>query len=109
MMPMLPRLLTRKIGVLTLDESWRTYWLIAIAFAVVIGLEYLTPPQYVFGYLYTGTILLANSRLNRTAVLGVTLVAAGLTHRETPHPQCTYRVGMNSGALKVGSNRVFQR
>ncbi|BAZ32715.1 integral membrane sensor signal transduction histidine kinase [Cylindrospermum sp. NIES-4074] len=78
-MPMLPRLLTRKIRVLTLDEIWRTYWLIAIAFAVVIGLEYLTPPEYVFGYLYTGTILLANSRLQRTAVLGVTLAAAGLT------------------------------
>ncbi|WP_041233086.1 sensor histidine kinase [Cylindrospermum stagnale] len=76
---MLPRLLTRKIGVLTLDESWSTYWLMAIAFAVVIGLEYLTPPQYVFGYLYTGTILLANSRLNRAAVLVVTLAAAGLT------------------------------
>ncbi|MBD2384231.1 sensor histidine kinase [Cylindrospermum sp. FACHB-282] len=76
---MLPRLLTRKIGVLTVDHSWVTYWLIAIAFAVVIGLEYLTPPQYVFGYLYTGTILLANSRLNRAAVLGVTLGAVGLT------------------------------
>ncbi|AFY32909.1 sensor histidine kinase KdpD [Calothrix sp. PCC 7507] len=72
-------LLTIKNGVSNFEENWQTYWLIAIAFAVVIALEYLTPPQYVFGYLYTGPILLANSRLNRAAVFSVTLAAAGLT------------------------------
>ncbi|MBW4614215.1 MAG: HAMP domain-containing histidine kinase [Desmonostoc vinosum HA7617-LM4] len=62
-----------------LDQHGKTYWLIAIAFTIVIALEYLTPPEYVFGYLYTGTILLANSRLNRRAMLSVTLAATGLT------------------------------
>ncbi|MBW4677101.1 MAG: HAMP domain-containing histidine kinase [Desmonostoc geniculatum HA4340-LM1] len=62
-----------------LRERGETYFLIAIAFAIVIVLEYITPPEYVFGYLYTATILLADSRLNRGAVLGVTLAATGLT------------------------------
>ncbi|WP_242054791.1 hypothetical protein [Nostoc flagelliforme] len=53
--------------------------IIAIAFAIVVVLEYLTPSEYVFGYLYTGTTLLADSRLNRGAVLGITLAATGLT------------------------------
>jgi two-component system, NarL family, sensor kinase len=62
-----------------LYERGETYSLIAIAFAIVITLEYMTPPEYVFGYLYTGTILLADSRLNRGGVLGVTFAATGLT------------------------------
>ncbi|AKG24409.1 sensor histidine kinase [Calothrix sp. 336/3] len=50
-----------------------------IAFTIVITLEYLTPPEYVFGYLYTGTILLASSQLNRRAVFIVTVAACGFT------------------------------
>ncbi|MEH2268643.1 MAG: HAMP domain-containing sensor histidine kinase [Nostoc sp.] len=73
---MLSQLLTMKKAI---NERGETYGLIAIAFAIVIVLEYLTPPEYVFGYLYTGTILLADSRLNRRAVLGITLAATGLT------------------------------
>lgn len=75
-MTILSRLLTMKEAI---NERGKTYGLIAIAFAIVIILEYLTPPEYVFGYLYTGTILLADSRLNRRAVLGITLAATGLT------------------------------
>jgi two-component system, NarL family, sensor kinase len=45
----------------------------------VIALEYLTPPEYVFGYLYTSTILLANSRFSRKALFGVTLAACRFT------------------------------
>lgn len=75
-MTMLSRLLTMKEAI---NERGKTYGLIAIAFAIVIVLEFSTPPEYVFGYLYTGTILLANSRLNRGAVLGITLAATGLT------------------------------
>ncbi len=75
-MTILSQLLTMKEA---RNERGKTYGLIALAFAIVIGLEYLTPPEYVFGYLYTGTILLANSRLNRGAVLGITLAATGLT------------------------------
>ncbi|MEH2067539.1 MAG: HAMP domain-containing sensor histidine kinase [Nostoc sp.] len=73
---MLSQLLTIKQA---LNKRSETYLLIAIAFAVVIALEYMTPPEYVFGYLYTGTILLADSRLNQRAVFGVTLAATGLT------------------------------
>ena len=75
-MTILRRLLTMKEAI---NNRRETYGLIAIAFAIVISLEYLTPPEYVFGYLYTGTILLADSRLNRAAVLGITLAATGLT------------------------------
>ncbi|UBF29639.1 HAMP domain-containing histidine kinase [Kovacikia minuta CCNUW1] len=42
-------------------------------------LEYSTPPDYVFGYLYIGPILLANSRLSRVATFQITLVASLLT------------------------------
>ncbi len=72
-------LLKIKENILTKNERGLIYWLITGGFAVVMTLEYLTPPEYVFGYLYTGTILLANSRLSRKGVFGVTLAAAGLT------------------------------
>jgi len=62
-----------------LKESGETYFLIVLAFTVVIVLEYITPPEYVFGYLYTATIVLADYRLNRRAFIGVTIAATGLT------------------------------
>ncbi|WP_341527890.1 HAMP domain-containing sensor histidine kinase [Nostoc sp. UHCC 0302] len=72
-------MLTRLLAIEeALDKRKETYWLIVIAFAVVIALEYSTPPEYVFGYLYTGTILLA-SRLNSKAVLAITLAATAFT------------------------------
>ncbi|HEY9609571.1 HAMP domain-containing sensor histidine kinase [Allocoleopsis sp.] len=64
---------------LTSNPSRRTCFLIAGLFAVVMLLEYNTPPEYVFGYLYTGPILLANPRLNRSATLQVTVAACVLT------------------------------
>lgn len=76
---MLLQFLTVKATFLIKGQHLKTCWLIAGAFAVVIALEYATPPNYVFGYLYTGPILLANSRLSRSATLQVTLAAAGLT------------------------------
>jgi len=57
----------------------RTHWLIAALFVVVIGLEYSTPPPYVFGYLYIGAVLLASGRLGRGATRWVTAVAISLT------------------------------
>ncbi len=42
-------------------------------------MEFITPPGYVFGYLYIGPILLANSRLSRFSVLSITLISAFLT------------------------------
>jgi two-component system NarL family sensor kinase len=65
--------------VLTSNQPTQTCLLIAGIFAVVMTLEYTTPPDYVFGYLYTGPILLVNPRLNRSATFQVTLFASGLT------------------------------
>lgn len=56
-----------------------TLWLVIGLSAIVLILEFSTPPDYVFGYLYIGPILLANARLNRKATLTITLVAAVLT------------------------------
>lgn len=54
-------------------------WLIIFTFVIVILLEYTTPPKYVFGYLYTGTILLANYGLGKKAIWRVTFAAIALT------------------------------
>ncbi len=48
-------------------------------FAVVLSLEFLTPPDYVFGYLYIGPILLASAHLSRKTTLLATLIACVLT------------------------------
>ncbi|NJL36700.1 MAG: HAMP domain-containing histidine kinase [Leptolyngbyaceae cyanobacterium SM1_4_3] len=53
--------------------------LIVIMFCVVITLEYSTPPPYVFGYLYIGAVLLADSRLSRANRIQVTAIAISLT------------------------------
>lgn len=48
-------------------------------FTIVAILEFTTPPNYVFGYLYTGAILLANSRIDRHATFQATFTAVFLT------------------------------
>jgi two-component system, NarL family, sensor kinase len=48
-------------------------------FTIVTILEYITPPNYVFGYLYTGAILLTNSRIGRIATFKITVIAVILT------------------------------
>ncbi|ACB53242.1 two-component sensor histidine kinase [Crocosphaera subtropica ATCC 51142] len=55
------------------------YGLILSIFAIVIVMEYTTPSAYVFGYLYIGAILLANTHRNRRVVTIITLAAANLT------------------------------
>lgn len=66
--------------ILVFQEKYlRGRWSIAILFAIVAALEFSTPSQYLFGYLYTGPILLANSRLSRLGKLQITLVAVVLT------------------------------
>ena len=68
---------------LAIQEKYlRGKWSIAILFAIVVVLELTTPPQYLFGYLYTGPILLANSRLSRLGKLQITLVAAAFRLRQ---------------------------
>ena len=65
---------------LAIQEKYlRGRWSIAILFIIVVALEFTTPSAYLFGYLYTGPILLANSRLSRLGKLQITLVAVALT------------------------------
>ena len=54
-------------------------WSIISLFALIVGLEFTTPVNYVFGYLYTGPILLATSRLGRVATFWATGLAVILT------------------------------
>jgi two-component system, NarL family, sensor kinase len=61
------------------EKYWRGRWSIALLFAIVATLEFSTPSEYLFGYLYAGPILLANSRLSRLGKLQITLLAAVLT------------------------------
>ncbi|MBE9008922.1 HAMP domain-containing histidine kinase [Pseudanabaenaceae cyanobacterium LEGE 13415] len=53
--------------------------LILFLFAIVIILEFATPSDYVFGYLYIGAILIASSRLSRIATFQITVIASLLT------------------------------
>lgn len=73
------RWLNFKKVVSTNNQHRKTCLRIAAIFAVVLVLEYSTPSDYVFGYLYTGPILLANPRFNRSATFQVTLCASILT------------------------------
>ncbi|MGL5806755.1 MAG: sensor histidine kinase [Xenococcaceae cyanobacterium] len=54
-------------------------WLIVTLFAIILILEFSTPNEYVFGYLYIGAILLVNSRLSRKASWQATVIAMVLT------------------------------
>jgi len=62
-----------------MTQTKRTCWFIAGLFTIIFILEYSTPPEYVFGYLYIGPILLASSRLETSATFWTTLVAVVLT------------------------------
>jgi two-component system NarL family sensor kinase len=53
--------------------------LIVISFIVLVVLEFSTPPDYVFGYLYTGVILLSRWRIGRRATFGISVAAIVLT------------------------------
>jgi two-component system, NarL family, sensor kinase len=61
------------------DPLSSIFWIIVGLFAIVFILEISTPPDYVFGYLYIGPIVLATSRLSRIAALRITVAAATLT------------------------------
>ena len=53
--------------------------LILVLFMIVIVLEYATPSEYVFGYVYTVAILIASSRLSRRSTFQITVMASLLT------------------------------
>lgn len=63
--------------------TWRSPFpeasLILGLFCLVLALEFSTPPDYVFGYLYIGPILWVNARLGRLATLKATAIAVFLT------------------------------
>lgn len=61
------------------QHPFDTRWWIACVCVIVFALEFLTPPPYVFGYLYIGTIVLASARLNRSNTWKVTLLGSALT------------------------------
>ena len=56
-----------------------TVWVIIGLFAIIIVLDFCTPPPYALGFLYSGPILLASSRLSRSATIQVTGMAISLT------------------------------
>ncbi len=54
-------------------------WFI-IGVSITVGvMEFATPPDYVFGYLYIGPILLVNYRFGQVATLSITAIACLLT------------------------------
>ncbi|MBD2043686.1 sensor histidine kinase [Microcoleus sp. FACHB-672] len=70
---------TLKEKLLKSNQRFNTNWLMAGLLAIVLGLEFSTPPAYVFGYFYTGAILLVHPRRSKSATVRVTLAACGLT------------------------------
>jgi two-component system NarL family sensor kinase len=61
------------------DWHLKIFWLVVGLFTVVLSLEFTTPPDYVFGYLYIGPILLASAHLSRKTTFRATLIACILT------------------------------
>lgn len=61
------------------NKLFNNLWLIVTSIAIVAALEFVTPPDYVFGYLYIGPILLVSSRFDRIATVQATAIACGLT------------------------------
>ncbi len=52
---------------------------IVLSFSVILFLEFSTPPELIFGYLYVGPILLANWFLDRKSTLFVTALGVAFT------------------------------
>lgn len=63
------------------SQDWRsrTFWVVVGLFVIVLSLEFLTPPDYVFGYLYIGAILLTSAHLSRKTTFQVTVFACIFT------------------------------
>jgi two-component system NarL family sensor kinase len=61
------------------DLNFPEILLVITLFIIVLILEFLTPPNYVFGYLYTGPILLVNARFGRSATILATAITVFLT------------------------------
>ncbi|MCU0550150.1 MAG: HAMP domain-containing histidine kinase [Leptolyngbya sp. Prado105] len=68
-----------KLVVGSKDWHLHAFWLIVVLFAIVLFLEYSTPPAYVFGYLYIGPVLIATAHLSRRTAFTFTAIACILT------------------------------
>jgi two-component system NarL family sensor kinase len=97
-------------------------WLVVVLFAIVLVLEYETPPNYVFGYLYIGPILLTSTYLSRKTTLYATLIACiltilniwlPLTHAVVQAPTIASRLIAILALIVTGilsdQNRIYQR
>jgi two-component system NarL family sensor kinase len=60
------------------DLQTKWFWIVIGLMLVVLVLEYLTPSAFIFGYLYSGPILLASTRLGRRRTVQVSAIAVGL-------------------------------
>jgi two-component system NarL family sensor kinase len=68
-----------KLFVGSKDWHLHVFWLIVFLFAIVLIVEYATPPDYVFSYLYIGPILIASNHLSRRTTFTMTAIACILT------------------------------
>jgi two-component system, NarL family, sensor kinase len=61
------------------QKKWS--WMLAslMLLVLVLVLEFMTPAEFIMGYLYTGPILLASARLRRRRTVQVSAIAVGLT------------------------------
>jgi two-component system NarL family sensor kinase len=62
-----------------IHDSLKNRGLIIGLFALLIILDFSTPPEYIFGYFYTIIILIANTRYRPFSQFKVTLIASFLT------------------------------
>lgn len=60
-------------------KQFNDFSVIIVLFIIIFLLEYSTPPEFVFGYLYIGPILLASIYLNRRITIILTIIACFLT------------------------------
>lgn len=68
-----------KLLISSKDWHLSMFWLVVALFMIVLVLEYATPPDYVFSYLYIGPILLASAHLGRRTTFTMTALACILT------------------------------
>jgi two-component system, NarL family, sensor kinase len=61
----------------SIQTKWS--WIVIGLTMMVLALEFLTPAEFIFGYLYTGPILLTSARLRRYRTVQVTAIAVALT------------------------------
>jgi two-component system, NarL family, sensor kinase len=73
--------LMQDIEFVHVSQSVQLKWSLTIAglMLIVLVLEFLTPAAFIFGYLYTGPILLTSNQLQRYRTIQVSALAVGLT------------------------------